>query len=69
MSATTMDTRSDIHRRVDEFDWNELTRQLDTVGHAITPVLLGENECEQLAGLFDEGRFQPTIEMGAPSLR
>ena len=63
MSTTTHDITSDIRRRVDELDWNELSRQLDTTGHAITPVLLGENECEQLAGLFDEGRFRSTIEM------
>jgi uncharacterized protein len=63
VSSTTHDTTSDIHRRVDELDWNELTRQLDTIGHAITPVLLDESECEQLAGLFDEGRFRSTIEM------
>ena len=63
MSTTTHDITSDIRRRVVELDWNELTRQLDTVGHAITPVLLGESECEQLAGLFDEGRFRSTIEM------
>jgi hypothetical protein len=63
VSTTTHGTTSDIHRRVEELDWNELSRQLDTVGHAITPVLLGESECEQLAGLFDEGRFRSTIEM------
>jgi hypothetical protein len=56
-------TTSDIHRRVDELDWNALAQQLDTVGHAITPVLLSAEECEQLADLFDEGRFRSTIDM------
>ena len=63
MSTITGEITSDIHRRVKQLDWNELTRQLDTIGHAITPVLLGEDECVQLAGLFDEGRFRSTIEM------
>ena len=64
MSTTAKhDTTSDIRRRVDKLDWNHLTQQLDTVGHAVTPVLLSEDQCEQLADLFDEGRFRSTIDM------
>ncbi len=63
MTTTTHDTTTDIRRRVDELDWNALARHLDTVGHAVTPVLLSQDECKQLADLFDEGRFRSTIEM------
>jgi hypothetical protein len=63
MSTITEDTTSDIRGRVDELEWNALAQQLDTVGHAITPVLLSEDECKHLAGLFGEGRFRSTIDM------
>jgi uncharacterized protein len=59
---TTVAT-TDIQERVDNLDWPELTTQLDTNGHAITPVILGANECTALAGLFDDGRFRSTIDM------
>jgi hypothetical protein len=63
MSTTTYDTATDIPRRVDELDWEQLTSQLDTRGHAVTETLLSEQECEGLADLFDEGHFRSTIEM------
>ena len=64
MSATTtISITADIRRRVDGLDWTELNQQLDTVGHAITPVLLDADECAQLAGLFEDGNFRSTIDM------
>src|SRR5437588_1023376 len=63
MTATTHDTTSDIRRRVEDLHWNKLAEHLDTVGHAITPPVLSGEECEQLANLFDEGRFRSTIDM------
>jgi uncharacterized protein len=52
-----------IRQRVDSLDWEGLEDQLDTVGHAITPVLLDASECAGLASLFDEGTFRSTIDM------
>jgi uncharacterized protein len=55
-----MDT---ITERVDALDWSALRERLDAEGHAITPPLLGFAETEELAGLFDGGRFRSTIDM------
>ncbi len=53
----------EIRLRVDALDWDDLNKQLDMVGHAITPVLLDGDECAELAGLFDGGNFRSTIDM------
>jgi uncharacterized protein len=53
----------DVHARVEGLDWRQLADELDAVGHAVTPVLLSEHECRQLADLFDGGRFRSTIDM------
>jgi uncharacterized protein len=63
MATVAADVMSDVRERVDELDWTELDAQLDDVGHAVTPVLLGEQECRELADLFDGGRFRSTIDM------
>jgi uncharacterized protein len=60
MSTTTM---TGIRERVDALDWAELRERLDRDGHAITPVLLDGDETEELARLFDGGRFRSTIDM------
>src|SRR3954471_6954330 len=60
MTTTTMATATD---RVGALDWNELRAQLDERGFAVTAPLLGEQECRDLADLFDGGRFRSTIEM------
>jgi hypothetical protein len=52
-----------IRERVDALDWAQLREQLDRSGHAITPPLLDGAETEELAGLFDGGRFRTTIDM------
>jgi uncharacterized protein len=54
---------TDIGERVDALAWDEIAGQLDAQGHAITPTLLTPDECDDLAGLFDGGRFRSTIEM------
>jgi uncharacterized protein len=59
---TTIPT-TDIQQRVDSLDWGALATQLDTVGHAITPVILDENECAKVAGMFDDGHFRSTVDM------
>ena len=44
-------------------DWDGLTAQLDARGFAITEPLLSAAECDELADLFDGGRFRSTIDM------
>jgi hypothetical protein len=57
-------TPSTIRERVDGLDWEELRRQLDSMGHAITEPLLRTSETNELASLFDdENRFRTTIDM------
>ena len=63
MSPTTATRRATIHDRVDALDWTDLRTQLDARGFAITPRLLEDVECADLAALFDGGRFRSTVEM------
>jgi hypothetical protein len=59
----TDDTITDVQRRVDGLDWEQLTAALDADGHAITDTVLNEDERRALADLFDGGRFRSTVEM------
>jgi uncharacterized protein len=52
-----------IRDRVDALGWDELRERLDDQGHAITAPLLTAAECDELADLFDGGRFRSTIDM------
>ena len=61
--AVAADVTSDVRERVAQLDWEALEAELDEVGHAVTPPLLSEAECLQLAALFDGGRFRSTIDM------
>ncbi|HEX3975358.1 MAG TPA: 2OG-Fe(II) oxygenase [Solirubrobacteraceae bacterium] len=63
MATVAADLMTDVCQRVDGLDWSALGAQLDEVGHAVTPVLLSEDECDGLADLFDGGRFRSTIDM------
>jgi hypothetical protein len=63
MTAIAADVASEIRDRVNALDWDALDAQLDDVGHAITPAVLTEDECHELAALFDGGRFRSTIDM------
>jgi uncharacterized protein len=60
---TTTTIAEDVAARVDALDWQDLARQLDERGYAVTPPILDQVECEGLAGLFDGGRFRSTIDM------
>jgi uncharacterized protein len=57
------DVTADVHERVEDLPWPDLRARLDETGYAITPVVLAEDECDDLAGLFDAGRFRSTIDM------
>ncbi len=47
-----------------DFDWKQLTADLDDVGCALTPPLLTEAQCREISGLYDEvARFRATIDM------
>jgi uncharacterized protein len=63
MATVAADVMSNVRERVNALDWDELTAQLDQVGHAVTPSILSAAESEDLAGLFDAGRFRSTIDM------
>jgi uncharacterized protein len=62
-ATATYDLGTEIRHRVDALGWGELTGHLDANGFAITPALLGRDECDELAALFDDGRFRSTIDM------
>jgi hypothetical protein len=59
----TTATPTGIRGRVDALGWDALRARLDDTGHAITAPLLDAEECEELADLFDDGRFRTTIDM------
>ena len=63
MATVAADVMTDVRERVDGLDWSALSATLDDVGHATTPVLLSEAECNELSDLFDGGRFRSTIDM------
>lgn len=47
-----------------DFDWKQLTAELDSVGCALTPPLLTPAQCREISGLYDEvERFRATIDM------
>jgi uncharacterized protein len=61
--VTTTTTTPTIEERVDALDWPALREQLDAGGFAVTAPLLTSDECDDLAGLFDGGRFRSTVDM------
>ena len=60
---TTITAARPVAERVDALDWAALTDRLDADGFAVTEPLLGAAECDELAALFDGGRFRSTIDM------
>ena len=60
---TTLTTPPAVADRVDSLDWAALSERLDRDGFAVTGQLLTDAECEELAALFDGGRFRSTIDM------
>lgn len=61
--STTTDVSTDVRQRVDALPWDDLQGQLDEFGHAVTAPVLSASECEDLADLFDGGRFRSTVDM------
>jgi hypothetical protein len=56
-------THTTLEDRVDELAWEDLRVQLDERGFAVTEPLLDTDETQELAALFDGGRFRSTIDM------
>src|SRR6202034_482908 len=61
--TTAITITAEITHRVESLDWDALAAQLDERGHAITAPILTEDECGDLADLFDSGTFRSTIDM------
>src|SRR3954447_11423678 len=59
----TTATAIPVSERVDALPWQELTKELDERGFAVTPPLLRAAECRDLSALFEAGRFRSTIDM------
>jgi uncharacterized protein len=53
----------DLRERIDALDWTALEASLDERGFAVTPPVLGADECGALAALFDGDGFRSTIDM------
>ncbi len=50
--------------RLDHRDWGNIEEQLQEQGFALLPALLSSDRCEQLMGLFADGRrFERTVEL------
>jgi uncharacterized protein len=54
---------TDISTRIHDLDWDALAARLDEDGFVQTPPILTADECRELAGQFDDGRFRSTIDM------
>ena len=63
MTTTTATRAPALAERVDRLSWDELRSELDARGFAVTPPVLDPAECDDLAALFDGGRFRSTIDM------
>jgi hypothetical protein len=54
---------SAIVERVHALDWHRLSHELDERGFTVTDQILNEDECRELADLFDGNGFRSTIDM------
>jgi hypothetical protein len=52
--ATSAPCEAGIGERIDALDWGRITRELDARGNAVMPRLLAPDECDALAGLYDD---------------
>ncbi|TNJ67004.1 prolyl 4-hydroxylase subunit alpha [Paenibacillus hemerocallicola] len=53
-----------LAERIAALDWSSLEHTLDERGYAQTPILLDEDQCEELIGTYEEEeRFRSTIDM------
>jgi uncharacterized protein len=59
----TTTTSTGLAERIDALHWSDLRRTLDENGFAVTGPVLQQDECAELAGLFDGDGFRSTIDM------
>lgn len=53
-----------LAERVAAADWTALAEEIDTLGCALTPRLLGPDDCRALIALYDDpSRFRSTVDM------
>jgi hypothetical protein len=63
MTTMTSTEAPPLAARVDALPWDALHAELDDRGFAVTEPLLTAAECDDLAALFDDGRFRSTVDM------
>lgn len=57
-----------MQERIASLDWRHLEVELDTRGYALTPILLTQTECTELAAFYDrEAYFRKTVNMARHS--
>ncbi len=63
--ATAPDAAADVVAGVAALDWQRIGKDLDAQGSAVIADLIGQAECEALAGLYQqEQRFRSRVVMG-----
>src|SRR3954466_11720681 len=63
MTTMTSTEAPPLAAGVDALPWDALHAELDDRGFAVTKPLLTAAECDDLAALFDDGRFRSTVDM------
>jgi uncharacterized protein len=59
-----LETTTTVTTRVAEVDWPAVIEEVDAMGCALTPPILGPDECRAIAGLYDQvEHFRSTIDM------
>ena len=62
----TISTSERIRRRIAAYDWNDVEESLASCGYARLPGLLANDECGELARIFERDElFRSTVEMRA----
>jgi hypothetical protein len=55
---------SELRRRIERLDWEQVEQSLDEHGYATTPAILGARQCAQMVGLYPQReRFRKKIDM------
>jgi hypothetical protein len=61
-------TLESIQARIDGFDWHALETELNARGYVVTPSVLSDGECAEIAALYDrDALFRKTVNMARQS--
>ena len=53
-----------LEQRIAQIDWSVVADDLEHLGHALTPTLLGSDQCEQIAAWYDRpALFRRTVDL------